>query len=225
MELTDLLTFSTVARLGGITRAADELNTVQSNVTQRVKALEAEIGTALVRAAQPRHDADRRRPPPAALCAADGRAVARGAAGRARRWRTEGTARDRIDGDDGRGAPAVAARRIPSPLSGGAAEPADLDHRRPRGRRARRHVRRRLRRRSDRACRTRCNDRVPGRTGAGHRAALDKPRARCAPARRSPDRPRWCSAPAAPTGSGSSRSLRNSAGRRPRGSNSARSTA
>jgi DNA-binding transcriptional LysR family regulator len=47
VELTDLLTFSTVARLGGITRAADELHTVQSNVTQRVKALEAEIGTAL----------------------------------------------------------------------------------------------------------------------------------------------------------------------------------
>jgi len=47
VELTDLVTFSTVARLGGITRAADELNTVQSNVTQRVKALEAEIGTAL----------------------------------------------------------------------------------------------------------------------------------------------------------------------------------
>jgi DNA-binding transcriptional LysR family regulator len=47
MELSDLVTFSTVARLGGITRAADELHTVQSNVTQRVKALEAEIGTAL----------------------------------------------------------------------------------------------------------------------------------------------------------------------------------
>src|SRR5260221_3850102 len=47
MELSDLLTFSVVARLGGITRAADELNTVQSNVTQRVKALEAETGTAL----------------------------------------------------------------------------------------------------------------------------------------------------------------------------------
>src|ERR1700682_1604063 len=43
MELSDLLTFSTFARLGGITRAADELNTVQSNVTNRVKALEAEI--------------------------------------------------------------------------------------------------------------------------------------------------------------------------------------
>src|SRR5437868_12223775 len=47
MELTDLLTFAAVARTGGITRAAEELNTVQSNVTQRVKALEAEIGTAL----------------------------------------------------------------------------------------------------------------------------------------------------------------------------------
>jgi LysR family transcriptional regulator, cell division regulator len=47
MELTDLQTFWAVARTGGITRAAEELNTVQSNVTQRVKALEAEIGTAL----------------------------------------------------------------------------------------------------------------------------------------------------------------------------------
>lgn len=47
MELSDLMTFATVARLGGITRAAAELNTVQSNVTQRVKALEAEIGTQL----------------------------------------------------------------------------------------------------------------------------------------------------------------------------------
>jgi LysR family transcriptional regulator, cell division regulator len=47
VELSDLMTFSTVARLGGVTRAADELNTVQSNITQRVKALEAEIGTPL----------------------------------------------------------------------------------------------------------------------------------------------------------------------------------
>src|SRR5258705_4747937 len=47
VELTDLKTFSAVARTGGITRAAEELNTVQSNVTQRVKVLEAEIGTAL----------------------------------------------------------------------------------------------------------------------------------------------------------------------------------
>jgi len=47
MELSDLVTFSTVARLGAVTRAADELNTVQSNITHRVKALEAEIGTPL----------------------------------------------------------------------------------------------------------------------------------------------------------------------------------
>src|SRR4051795_10116468 len=47
VELTDLMTFSAVARTGGITRAAEELNTVQSNVTQRVKALEAEIGAVL----------------------------------------------------------------------------------------------------------------------------------------------------------------------------------
>ncbi|OAE97489.1 transcriptional regulator [Bradyrhizobium centrolobii] len=47
MELSDIKTFAAVARAGGITRAADELNTVQSNVTQRIKALEAEIGTPL----------------------------------------------------------------------------------------------------------------------------------------------------------------------------------
>src|ERR1700726_1910804 len=47
MELSDLTTFATVARTGGVTRAADELNTVQSNLTQRVKAIEAEIGTPL----------------------------------------------------------------------------------------------------------------------------------------------------------------------------------
>jgi len=47
MDLSDLVTFSTVARTGGVTRAAEELNTVQSNITQRVKALEAEIGTPL----------------------------------------------------------------------------------------------------------------------------------------------------------------------------------
>jgi DNA-binding transcriptional LysR family regulator len=47
MELSDLATFSVVAHTGGVTRAADELNTVQSNITQRIKALEAEIGTPL----------------------------------------------------------------------------------------------------------------------------------------------------------------------------------
>jgi LysR family transcriptional regulator, cell division regulator len=47
MELCDLITFSAVARCCGITRAAGELNTVQSNVTNRIRALEAEIGVAL----------------------------------------------------------------------------------------------------------------------------------------------------------------------------------
>jgi DNA-binding transcriptional LysR family regulator len=47
MELLDLATFISVARCGGITRAAGELNTVQSNVTNRIKALEAEVGVPL----------------------------------------------------------------------------------------------------------------------------------------------------------------------------------
>jgi LysR family transcriptional regulator, cell division regulator len=47
MEMSDLITFSAVARCGGITRAAIELGTVQSNVTNRIKGLEAELGAPL----------------------------------------------------------------------------------------------------------------------------------------------------------------------------------
>jgi DNA-binding transcriptional LysR family regulator len=47
MEFSDLMTFAAVARCGGITRAASELGTVQSNVTNRIKALEGEVGVAL----------------------------------------------------------------------------------------------------------------------------------------------------------------------------------
>jgi LysR family transcriptional regulator, cell division regulator len=47
MELSDLVTFAAVARSGGITRAAGELNTVQSNVTSRIRSLETEVGIAL----------------------------------------------------------------------------------------------------------------------------------------------------------------------------------
>src|SRR5262249_36092747 len=47
MELSDLQTFAAVARCGAVTRAASELNTVQSNVTNRIRALEAEIGLPL----------------------------------------------------------------------------------------------------------------------------------------------------------------------------------
>ncbi|HLL26763.1 MAG TPA: LysR substrate-binding domain-containing protein [Xanthobacteraceae bacterium] len=47
MELSDLLTFATVAKCGGVTRAAGELGTVQSNVTSRIKNLENRIGAPL----------------------------------------------------------------------------------------------------------------------------------------------------------------------------------
>jgi DNA-binding transcriptional LysR family regulator len=40
MDAGDLRVFEAVARLGGMNRAAAELNTVQSNVTARVRQLE-----------------------------------------------------------------------------------------------------------------------------------------------------------------------------------------
>lgn len=47
MDFWDLRVFEAVARLGGMNRAALELNTVQSNVTARIRLLEAELGTQL----------------------------------------------------------------------------------------------------------------------------------------------------------------------------------
>ena len=47
MDASDLRLFAAVARTGGIGKAALELNTVQSNVTARLKALEDRLGTAL----------------------------------------------------------------------------------------------------------------------------------------------------------------------------------
>ncbi len=47
MNAADLRVFEAVARLGGMNRAAAELNTVQSNVTTRVRLLEQELGTPL----------------------------------------------------------------------------------------------------------------------------------------------------------------------------------
>ena len=47
MDARDLRVFEAVARLGGMNRAATELNTVQSNVTARIQALEAEVGCTL----------------------------------------------------------------------------------------------------------------------------------------------------------------------------------
>ncbi|MDR3099140.1 MAG: LysR family transcriptional regulator [Paraburkholderia sp.] len=47
MDLTDLKTFEAVARLGSMNKAAAELNTVQSNITARIRALEEDLGLAL----------------------------------------------------------------------------------------------------------------------------------------------------------------------------------
>jgi DNA-binding transcriptional LysR family regulator len=47
MDAADLRVFEAVARLGAMNRAAAELNTVQSNVTARIRALEDELGTPL----------------------------------------------------------------------------------------------------------------------------------------------------------------------------------
>jgi DNA-binding transcriptional LysR family regulator len=47
MDAVDLRVFEAVARLGGISRAAAELNTVQSAVTARIRQLEEELGTTL----------------------------------------------------------------------------------------------------------------------------------------------------------------------------------
>ena len=225
MELTDLLTFSAVARLGGITRAAEELNTVQSNVTQRVKALEAEIGTALFE----RHSrgmtltgAGRRLLPYAQRMAALSREAVLAARddgepkGPLSIGSMETTAAVRLPSllaEFHRRFPAVrltlrtatTADLVAAVLDGaldGAFVAGPIEH-----------------------AELSSTRRIPGRAGAGHGAALDQPRRACAPARRNPVRPRWCSAPAAPTGSGSNRCFPSSAGRRRRASSSARSTA
>jgi DNA-binding transcriptional LysR family regulator len=49
MELSDLRIFLAVAGAGGITRAAQELHTVQSNISARLAALERELGAPLFR--------------------------------------------------------------------------------------------------------------------------------------------------------------------------------
>ena len=47
MDAGDLSVFAAVARTGGINRAAQSLNTVQSNVTQRIRLLERDLGVPL----------------------------------------------------------------------------------------------------------------------------------------------------------------------------------
>lgn len=47
MDLADLKTFEAVARHGSMNKAANELHTVQSNITARIRALEEELGVPL----------------------------------------------------------------------------------------------------------------------------------------------------------------------------------
>jgi DNA-binding transcriptional LysR family regulator len=47
MDLSDLRIFSAVVRHGGVTRAAERLHRVQSNVTTRVRQLEDELNVRL----------------------------------------------------------------------------------------------------------------------------------------------------------------------------------
>ena len=47
MDLSDLRIFTTVVREGGVTRAAEKLNRVQSNVTTRIRQLEEDLDVAL----------------------------------------------------------------------------------------------------------------------------------------------------------------------------------
>jgi DNA-binding transcriptional LysR family regulator len=49
MDAAELKVFEAVARLGGMGRAAEELGTVQSNVTARIRQLEDELGASLFR--------------------------------------------------------------------------------------------------------------------------------------------------------------------------------
>jgi DNA-binding transcriptional LysR family regulator len=48
MDVSDLRVFEAVVRHGSMNRAASELNTVQSNVTARIRALEQELGVILL---------------------------------------------------------------------------------------------------------------------------------------------------------------------------------
>jgi DNA-binding transcriptional LysR family regulator len=47
MELAQIRMFKTVAEVGSIARAAEVLHCVPSNITARIKSLEAELGVAL----------------------------------------------------------------------------------------------------------------------------------------------------------------------------------
>ena len=47
MDLSDLRIFVTVVEQGGVTRAAERLHRVQSNITTRIRQLEHDLGVTL----------------------------------------------------------------------------------------------------------------------------------------------------------------------------------
>jgi DNA-binding transcriptional LysR family regulator len=67
MDAADLRVFQSVAGTGSMNKAALELNTVQSNVTARIKALEDEVGFALFERTNRGGHADRGRKAAAAV--------------------------------------------------------------------------------------------------------------------------------------------------------------
>ena len=68
MDLADLDIFRSVVQAGGITRAAEKLNRVQSNVTTRVRQLEADLGVATLHPRGQEAASVPRRQAPARLC-------------------------------------------------------------------------------------------------------------------------------------------------------------
>ena len=127
MDRADLRIFEAVARLGGMSRAAAELNTVQSNVTARIRLLEEELGAPLFE----RHSrgvtltaAGRRLLPYAASARQLFEEARRAVRGRRHAARA---ADDRLARDHRSAAPLAAARRLssrPAPRSTSCCAPA-----------------------------------------------------------------------------------------------------
>ena len=119
MDAADLRVFEAVARLGGMSRAAAELNTVQSNVTARIRRLEGELGTHAVPAPQPRRHPDGRWAASAALCRAGGEPARRCAARGDRRRQAKGPAHRRLARDHRSAPPLARALRLCGGLARG----------------------------------------------------------------------------------------------------------
>ncbi len=116
MDLSDLNIFRAVVQAGGITRAAEKLNRVQSNITTRVQQLEEDLGVELfIRNGKKLHLS------PAGTILLDYADRLLGLADEAREavhdTEPRGTAAPRLDGEHRGGAASRAADRISPALS------------------------------------------------------------------------------------------------------------